>query len=312
MKSNIVNEVHVEGYLYEYKLEEKYSEKNKTNFISGKVSIATNEDCSNVVDFHCIYVTPVYPKSGKENPNYKLLKAVIDSGTDKTVMGNGVENALKVKIDGRININDFILQDKPDEIINQVRNEVNFINTVTSFNEKNRNSFKTDIVITNTFRKEADPEKNVEEHLVIKGAVINGFSKTIAPVSYVVYNPAAIEYFESLEPSPSTPIFTKVWGSMTNQELVTKIETQNAFGAALVEERTTTRKEYTITGALSEIYEWDTKETLLASELRDMMNQRELHLAEVRKNFEDYQKTKQAGSTAAPVNVAQSSSEFKF
>ena len=47
------NETHIEGYLYEHNLEKKLSgpkSKNPgTEFISGSISIATDEACLNVV-----------------------------------------------------------------------------------------------------------------------------------------------------------------------------------------------------------------------------------------------------------------------
>lgn len=296
----IVNEVHGEGYLYEHKLEKRYSEKNKTDFISGKITIATNEDCTNTVDFHFVYVTPVYSKSGKPNPNYKLLENIVNSGTEKTVMGGGRENALKLRVDGQIGVNDFVGADK--EIVSQVRNEVSFINMSTNVDGKA--TFKTDMLITNAFRKEADEERNIQEHLVIKGATFNDFTKALLPVSYTVYNPDAIKYFESLEPSSSTPVFTKVWGQICSQEFVSKIETKSAFGEDLVEERKTTKKEYVVTGAASDCYEWDAEDTILASEVKAAMSNRELHLAEVKKNYEAYQASKSAPSATPAANVA--------
>lgn len=297
----IVNEVHGEGYLYEHKLEKRYSEKNKTDFISGKITIATNEDCTNTVDFHFVYVTPVYSKSGKPNPNYKLLENIVNSGTEKTVMGGGKENALKLRVDGQIGVNDFVGADK--EIVSQVRNEVSFINMSTNVDGKA--TFKTDMLITNAFRKEADEERNIQEHLVIKGATFNDFTKALLPVSYTVYNPDAIKYFESLEPSSSTPVFTKVWGQICSQEFVSKIETKSAFGEDLVEERKTTKKEYVVTGAASDCYEWDAENTILASEVKAAMSNRELHLAEVKKNYEEYQASKGAAAAKpASTNIA--------
>lgn len=296
----ITNEVHGEGYLYEHKLEKKYSEKNKTDFISGKITIATNEECTNTVDFHFIYVTPVYSKSGKPNPNYKLLENIVNSGADKTVMGAGKENALKLKVDGQIGVNDFVGADK--EIVSNVRNEVSFINMVTNINFKS--SFKTDMLITSAFRKEADEEKNVQEHLIIKGATFNDFTKALLPVSYAVYNPEAIAYFEGLEPSTSEPVFTKVWGDICSQEFITTVETKSAFGESLVEERKTTKKAYVVTGASSDCYDWDSEDTILASEVKAAMSNRELHLAEVKKNYEDYQASKGAAAPAKANNVA--------
>lgn len=300
----IANEVHGEGYLYEHKLEKRYSEKNKTDYISGKITVATNEDCTNTVDFHFIYVTPVYSKSGKPNPNYKLLENIVNSGSEKTVMGGGKENALKVKVDGQIGVNDFVGADK--EIVTTVRNEVSFINMVTNFtaDESKRSYFKTDMLITSAFRKEADEEKNVQEHLIIKGATFNDFTKALLPVSYSVYNPDAMNYFEKLEPSSATPVFTRVWGQICSQEFISTVETESAFGENLIEERKTTRKEYVVTGASSDCHEWDSEETILASEVKAAMSNRELHLAEVRKNYEEYQASKSAPSATPAANVA--------
>lgn len=306
MKQNLVNEVHGEGYLYEYDLKVRHSDKNNTDFISGKISLATDEDCQNIVEYHFVYVTPVYSKSGKQNPNFGLLKNIIDSGKDKTVMGAGKENALKLRVDGTVGLNDF-WSARDEQIVSIIRNEASFINQATNLNQdlRKRNTFKTDFVITGTFRKEADEEKSIPEHLVVKGATFNSFSKALLPVSYVVYNPSAIDYFESLEIDASHPAFTKVWGSICSQEFVTKIETKSAFGEDLVEERTTTRKEYVITGAQSDCYEWDSEDTLLASELKQAMSNRELHLAEVKKNFDDYQASKGAANGAnTTMNVA--------
>lgn len=298
----IVNEMHGEGYLYEHKLEMKHSEKNNTDFISGKVSLATNEDCTNIVDFHFIYVTPVYSKSGKPNPNYKILENIINSDSSKTIMGGSKETALKLRIDGTIGLNDFYSKNE-DKVISVVRNEVSFINSTTALNadENKRNTFKTDILITNTFRKEADEERNIAEHLVISGATFNDFSKALLPVSYVVYKPEAINYFESLDINPQSPVFTKVWGQIASQEFVSKFETKSAFGEDLIEERKTTRKEYVITGAQSDCYDWDTEDSILATEVKKAMGDRELHLAEVKKNYEDYQNSKNNTQSTAKV-----------
>lgn len=308
---NIVNEVKVEGYLYTHELKLRHSDKNNTDYINGKVSIATDEACTNIVDCHFIYVTPTYSKSGKTNRNFGLLQNIIDSEDKKTVMGAGKENALKIKVDGSIGVNDFWAKNE-DAMVSVARVEANFISNVNALNdnEAKRNEFKTDFLITNTFRKEADEERNVPEHLVVKGAVFNSFSKALIPISYVVHNPAAMDYFEGLEASTSAPVFTKVWGQICSQEFISKIVTKSAFDEDLVEERKTTKKEYVIKGAQSDCYAWDSEDTILASELKKAMADRELHLAEVKRNYDEYQASKDATTTASSTNVA--SGDFNF
>ena len=207
MKKNLVNEIRVEGYLYEHKLERKVS-KAGVSYIGGTVSIATDDACSNVVMFHFTYVTPTFSKSGASNPNYRILENIIDSGTTQTVMGAGVEKALKIRMNSTIGLNEFY--DREDNLVSQMRNTDGFISVINSLNEKeeSRNRFKADILINGVYRKDADEEKNIEEHAVIKGAIFNSYTKALLPVSFTVYNPNAISYFESHEPSTSKPVFT--------------------------------------------------------------------------------------------------------
>ena len=307
MKKNLINEIHVEGYLYEHKLEKKVS-KAGVEYIGGTISLATDEECSNVVVFHFTYVTPTYSKSGSPNPNYKILENIINSGTNQTVMGAGKENALKIRMNSTIGLNEFY--DKDDNLVSQMRNDGGFISTIGSLNEKvsARNIFKTDILITNIFDKDADEEKNIEEHAIIKGAIFNSYTKALLPISFSVYNPEAIKYFKGLEPSSSKPVFTKVWGNIVSKEFINSTETESAFGEKLVEERRSTRKEYMITGAQGDIYEWDSEDTLLASELKEAMSQRELHLAEIKKKQEEYKNSSAAAAPATPVAAG----DFKF
>lgn len=310
MKRNIVNEIHAEGYLYEHELEKKVSKKG-VEYIGGTISLATDEECSNIVKFYFTYVTPTFSKSGSSNPNYKILENIINSGTTQTVMGAGKENSLKIRMNSTIALNEFY--DKDDNLVSQVRNEGGFINIINAFSDDStlKNIFKADVLITSIFDKEADEEKNIEEHSIIKGAIFNNYTKALLPISFSVYNPNAINYFKNFEPSSSNPIFTKIWGQIVSKEFVTKTETESAFGEKLIEERRSTRKEYVITGAQGEIYDWDSEDTILASEVKEAMSQRELHLAEIKKRQEEYKNsaTAPASSTAAAPVAA---GDFKF
>ena len=103
----VKNETHIEGYLYEHALEKKVSgEKSKnpgTEFISGTVSIATDEDILNIVPVHFTYVTAL-TSSGKPNATFATLSNIID-GTYDTVMNGGKDNAAKIRIDSAIGLN---------------------------------------------------------------------------------------------------------------------------------------------------------------------------------------------------------------
>ena len=76
-----MNESYVEGFLYEHDLKIKVTGKDSkapgTEFITGKVSIATDNNCTNIVDVHYTYVVATYA-SGTANSNYTVLKKIID------------------------------------------------------------------------------------------------------------------------------------------------------------------------------------------------------------------------------------------
>ena len=81
MKKTMENVTHIEGILYEHNLESKVSGPNSktpgTPFISGTISIATDDALTNIVQVHFTYVTPTTSK-GSANATYTLLQNIID------------------------------------------------------------------------------------------------------------------------------------------------------------------------------------------------------------------------------------------
>ena len=207
------NECHIEGYLYEYALEKKVSgEKSKnpgTEFISGTVSIATDEDILNIVPVHFTYVTAL-TASGKPNATFATLSNIID-GTYDTVMNGGKDNAAKIRIDSAIGLNEFYSdRSGKEELVSAKRNEGGFVHLVTdglADDLRNRNTFKCDMLITNVRHIEADDERNLPEKAIVKGAIFD-FRKSLLPVEFTAVNPGAISYFEGLDASNSNPVFT--------------------------------------------------------------------------------------------------------
>ena len=167
--------------------------------------------------------------------------------------------------------------------------------------EKDRNTFRTDMIITSVARTEADPEANIDADFVtVHGAVFN-FRNAILPVEYTVRNATGMEYFENLDASPKTPVYTKVWGSISCLTKTVETREESAFGDAAV--RTYERKirDWTITGASTVPYDFDSEDTITAAELKTALQDREVYLAEVKKRAEDYRNS----TTAKPAAAAQ-------
>lgn len=295
-----INETHIEGLLYEHKLSKKTTGENSKNpgteFINGEISIATDDALTNIVKVHFSYVTET-TKSGKTNATYNTLNSIID-GKIGSVMEDGAENAGKLRVDSAIGLNEWY--DKEDNLISQKRNEGGFIHQVTSLcdEENQRSTFKVDIVITGCFRVDADEERGTPDKMTIKGGIFD-FRGSLLPVELTVINPAAMNYFDSLDASNRTPVFTRVWGKQVSQTVVKKTVEESAFGDASVTETQTSYRDFVVTGAAKEIYEWDSEDTITAKELSEATANREIALAEIKRRQEEYQASKNSPSGAS-------------
>ena len=304
MKKKLINECHIEGYLYEHALENKVtgdtSKNPGTPFISGTVSIATDNEMTNIVQVHYTYVTAV-TSTGKNNPSFTTLQNIID-GTLKSAMKDGKENASKIRIDSAIGLNEFFTKrNGPEELVSVKRNEGGFIHVADALveDEKQRNTFKCDMLITNTRRVEANEERNEPEKMIVKGAIFD-FRKSLMPVEFTVLNPLAMDYFEGLEASNSNPTFTCVWGRQISQTISRTITEESAFGEPSVRTVTSQRKDFVITGANKETYVWDDEEFMTATELQTLIAARETYLASIKQRQDEYEVSKAAAATAAP------------
>lgn len=309
----VKNETHIEGILYEHALEAKVTGPNSkapgTNFISGTISIATDDAMTNIVPVHFTYVTEKTSKGGV-NATYSLLQNIID-GVVGTYMQDGADKAAKLRVDSAIGLNEFYTdRNGKEELVSVKTNEGGFVHTtnVLTEDETQRNTFKCDMVITQVTHIDADDERKTPEKAVIKGVVFN-FRNEILPVEFTATNAGAMAYFEDLGATASNPVFTKVWGRQVSEVIKREIREESAFGEDSVREVQSTRKDFVITGAAKEPYEWDSEDTILASELTTAIANRETYLATMKQRRDEYKASK---GQATPAAAASSKAEFNF
>ena len=300
----MINKTHIEGYIYEHDLELKVSGPNSKNpgtqFITGTVSLATDDLGVNVVPVHFTYVTATTTK-GSANATFTTLKNIID-GVIGTVMKDGKDKAGKLRIDSALGLNEFYTdRNGKEELVSAKRNEGGFVHTCDVLNEdeKTRNTFECDMLITNCHRIEADADKNIPEKVIVKGAIFD-FRKSLLPVEFTALNPNAMNYFEDLGATQSNPVLTKVWGRQVSETIVKKTVEESAFGDAAVKETKSSRRDFVITGAAKEPYVWDDESTMTAAELTEAIANREVYLAGVKQRADEYK----ASKGAAPANAA--------
>lgn len=302
---NVKNKVHVEGYLYQHTLELKESGPKSANpgtvYITGNVEIATDNAMTNVVTVHYTYTTEK-TKNGKTNSSFNVLKDIID-GKLGCVIKDGADKAAMLSIDSAIGLNEFYSdRNGQEELISAKRNEGGFISVVSSLKEDEnlRNTFDVDMVITGTRTMEADPDKNLPEKLILKGGIFD-FRKSLLPIELSVIMPGAISYFESLGVSQSEPVFTRLQGQLISETIKRTVTEESAFGAPVVKEYSSTRKDYVVTWAASEPHAWDDESTITAAEMKTAMEERATYLATVKARQDEYKASKgQAAATPAP------------
>lgn len=309
MKQTMKNAVHIEGLVYQHDLKKKVSGPNSKNpntpFINGTLDIATDDALTNIVQVHFSYVTPT-TKNGNPNNTYEVLKNIADNVVGN-VMANGADKAGKVRIDTSIGVNDFYTnRNGKDELVSAKRNEggfVHYANNDMNPDEKARNTFECDIVLTNVIDVDPNEEAQTEGHVILRGYVF-GYGNTLIPVDFIANNPVAMDYFRNLEATPNTPVFTRVKGRQISQTIVTKVTEESAFGEPSVKEVRKNRKAHVVYWAQTEPYLWDDESTITASELTELKAAREVHLAAVKKNQEEYAANKGNAIPTAPAASA--------
>lgn len=299
----MTNTTHIEGLLYEHKLELRESGPNSKNpgtkFIMGTVDIATDDACTNIVPVHFTYVTATTAK-GATNATFTTLSNIVD-GKYGSVMANGKDNAVKLRIDSALGLNEFYTErNGQEELVSAKRNEGGFVHVADSLAEDEtiRNTFKCDMLITGVKEVEADEEKKLPAKAIVRGAIFD-FRGSLMPVEFSAVNPNAIKYFVGLGASNASPTFTCVWGRQVSETIVREIRTESAFGEDEVREVKNTRKDFVITGASKEPYAWDDESTLTANEVAEAVAARETYLATIKARQDEYKASKNAATAAA-------------
>ena len=312
MKAKMFNQTHIEGALYQHDLTLKITGENSKNpgteFISGNIEIATDDAGINIVPVHFTYVTATTAK-GSANATFNVLKNIID-GVYKTVMTDGADNATLLRIDSAIGLNEFYTdRSGKEELVSVKRNEGGFVHVTPTIadDERTRNTFECDIIISNVIHVEGDEEKGTTDKATVKGVIFN-FRNDLMPVEFSVTNPKAMAYFEDLGASNSNPIFTKIKGRQISESIVRRVEEESAFGEPSIKEYKSTKKDFVITWAMAEPYVWDDDSTITARELTEALAAREIALAEMKRRSDEYK----ASQGKAPANAAPAPGAFNF
>lgn len=302
----MINSTHIEGRIYAHDLAIKQVQNEQSanfgkDFISGNLEIAVDEDGLNVIPVHFTYVT-AETKSGAKSPTYSALARIIEENKTWTTVGK--ENAEKIQVNSAIALNDFYNQN--DELVSAKRIEGGFISSIRELkaDESQRNTFDTDMLITSVKRVEANEEKEIPEHVEVSGAIFN-FRNDLLPVQYTIADKAGMEYFEGLGATGAQPVFTRVWGNINCKTKTVTNEIESAFGEAAVRTYERKEREWVISGAPKNPYDFGDEKVLTADEVKKAAADREVMLADVKKRNEEYKAQRAAGNVGSATTTAQ-------
>lgn len=311
-----LNRTTVSGYIFNLEgsrewdnLQHRVTGENSKNpgqeYISGVVSVATDDEALNVVQVHFTFVTPTWGKSGKENKNYDFLLDLIkrnEAGTLDTFEKCGT-NAEKVTITGDLSLNEFVDNEGEVVAVKQVRGS--FIGKMSPRDTMGA-TFELEALISNAAIREVE---DGEDYMNVNGYAFN-FRNELLPIGLTVRIPAGINFFEGAEISSKNPFLGKITGAIVSNIItVTKDESEvDGFGEA----KPTTRsiRAWDVLTARATM-EFDDEEYLTRAELKQLLADRADHEAEIKKQAEERAAKKEAESGAGFGSTAKSSKSAK-
>lgn len=272
MKDKFVNNVNLRGYVFNQSL--RQGNNDNGNYVFGTVNIATDNDAVNVVPVS-FFANELY-RSGKPNATYDNLIQIMNGKTFEEV---GKDEALRVRVQGSVETNDFYNRD--GNLISGKRVRGSFVHFLNSNEEIGASpaTFETDMLIMNAAMQE--PE-NRDPYMSLQGFVFN-YRGDVQPVSFTAVSPSGIQFFENEDISKSNPYFGKVWGNIESNIVVSQNEEDDenvGFGTPTVHETTRTFRNWNVTGANKNLGMDD--DTVTKSELSSKIAEREARLAELK------------------------------
>lgn len=298
MRDKWVNEVLVEGYVFNIggngKLFEgttgPESKRPNTDYISGTLNICTDEDGINIVPVRFNFVTEKW-NSGKENDTWKVLKEVINTG--KTWENVGRDNAIKVRLQCNVGVNDFLGRD--GNMVEAKSIDCSFAHFANNGFSDKRNDFKMDMLIAATALQEVE---NSDDYLNLRGYAFN-YRGDLIPVTLTVRDKGGINYFENADISNANPMLTNIWGKIVSTTQKIEKEVESAWGAPQVEYTTRTLRAWEVVGCSPEPMDWDDESTITIAEFKTALQNREAQKAAAKARQEEKQSGNSAGFPAA-------------
>ena len=198
------------------------------------------------------------------------------------------EVATNVSVTGSLELNEYYSKTKVLQQFPQISGT--YVNRLDG-EPNNKATFDVEIIVKSA-TEETDKEDNLTGRAIIH-AIIPLYNKVI-PMTFVVDAKGAQFVLDNFEAGKSA----NIWGKMTNFRKVTQIEKEGGFGESAFDEKVETLRELLVTGG--KVYEEDSSQNFDKKLLKESLQAREVHLAELKTKAEQKENdTKADGFTGA-------------
>ncbi len=270
MKQTWKNSVNVAGYVFSTRNLNPRVSKDGTNYISGAVNIAVDEDALNVIPVS-FYATETY-KNGKPNDTYNVLKQIAD-GSVQTYQQAG-KNAARVRVDGSISTNDFVGRNGDVVSPKQVRGSFIHFDSVSNFCA----NFDADTVFTSCAERTVEGEEPFQS---LRGFVLS-YKNAMVPVEFSVRSKEGMKFFDSQDISASNPLVILVKGKIVTNTVEHKTCEEGAFGESVVNTTSRSFQSWDVTFAAREPYEFGDEGAISKDDIKRLVAEREVALERVK------------------------------
>ena len=295
-KAKFINSVNLRGYVFSHTLQQRSTA--EYNYISGTMNVATDDKGINVVPVN--FFVREKTKTGSVNATYTNLKQIIES--DATFENAGTD-ALRVRVDGAIDVNDFYNRD--GELVSGKRVRGSFCHFLNATEDISTDKmpatlFEADVLLQSAAERETN---DGSEYVSLQGFAFN-YRGDVLPVTFSISSPEGTNFFLGEDISASNPYFGKVQGEIRSTVVVTEREqdsSQLAFGAPVVHETSRTFRTWEVTAA--DVNTGMSELTITQEELEKGIKEREVRLAELKAKTEE-RNGSAAGSAGFPASAA--------
>lgn len=239
-----LNEVNIEGYLSEVKLEET-KDKDGMDIIRGEYKIKTSNmvgDKEIPVEIPIRVYQPRLTKNKKDNPAYASAKKIMTDFT--SIAAGGLEKATAIYLSDKwTSLQENFFKSRSGQMVFSSAIRASFAGEANKSELKPHAKFKV-IVVVGEIKEEIDRNDNETGRYILKG-IIPQYGGRADVVDFIIDEPKVIDHIKNNWNKGDTVL---IGGYINFSSVTTETVSAQSFGEPIVETHTKSIREFVITG----------------------------------------------------------------